>query len=248
MIKSKKTNQAIALTEQASLTGVLTVDEIPETDEFEISKTATAHNPAKRIRFPKENFKRFRLLPERFKKTQNAVEEWNAQVGREREVFPTSMEGNAGYSSLFRVMRRYYSERATYFRSKEGGKLSPEQIREKIYAERITDEKAFREAFDHLMTIPVDWISFNQLFDIAAFSTATAENVWEVIKREAAGEFESGHTAANALEPIGSNTRDAWTRAKYLAIRESFCEEYQPTGGIEISMIDLMAQNWFMTQ
>jgi uncharacterized cysteine cluster protein YcgN (CxxCxxCC family) len=221
--------------------------ELPETGEVEISAEATANRPAKRIRFPRENFKRFRLKPDRFKQTQNAIDQWNEQCRAERAVYTNSFEGMVGYSSLFRIMRRYHSERIAYFRSEEGGSLSNEEAREKIYSEQIEDEEACQKLFEYLMTIPVDWISFSQLWDLARDSTNTAENVWELIKREAANEFESGHLAANSLEPLGSK-RDAWTRAKYIAIRESFCAEYEPRGAIETGMVDLLAQNWFMVQ
>jgi hypothetical protein len=74
-----------------------------------------------------------------------------------------------------------------------------------------------------------------------------AQNMWEMIKREAAIEFESGHRAAAALEPVNYMT-DCWNRASYIGIRESFIEEYQPKGGIELSMIDTIAQAWLMLQ
>lgn len=221
--------------------------ELPETGEVEIIAEATINRPAKRIRFPKENFKRFRLRPERFKQTQNAISEWNEQVRRERGVYANSFEAMTGYYSLYRVMSRYHSEKIAYFRSEEGGAFSYEKAREMVYSEEVKDEESCTKLFNYLMTIPVDWISFSQLWDLARESPTTAENVWELIKREARNELESGHLAANSLEPLGT-PRDAWIRAKYIAIRESFCEEYQPKGGIETGMIDLLAQNWFMVQ
>jgi hypothetical protein len=74
-----------------------------------------------------------------------------------------------------------------------------------------------------------------------------AQNMWEMIKREAALEFETGHRAASAFEPADYMT-DAWNRASYLGIRESFCDEWQPNGGIELSMIDAIAQAWLQLQ
>lgn len=225
----------------------LNMIELPETGEVEISAEATANRPAKRIRFPKENFKRFRLTPERFKQTQNAIDEWNDQCRRERAVYTNSFEAMTGYYSLYRVMSRYFTEQIAYFRSVEGGSFSPEEAREMVYSEEVKDEESCTKLFEYLMTIPVDRISYSELWDLARESPTTAENVWELIKHEAANEFESGHLAANSLEPLGS-ARDAWTRAKYIAIREDFGDEYQPKGGIEAGMVDLLAQNWFMVQ
>ncbi|HMS40594.1 MAG TPA: hypothetical protein PKE69_10230, partial [Pyrinomonadaceae bacterium] len=60
-------------------------------------------------------------------------------------------------------------------------------------------------------------------------------------------EFESGHRAAEAFEPA-DYMRDAWNRASYMGLRESLCEEWQPKGGIELTMIDAIAQAWLQLQ
>jgi hypothetical protein len=85
------------------------------------------------------------------------------------------------------------------------------------------------------------------LSELNSFSAVMAENVWEVIKREARDEFESGHLAASAFEPV-DNMKDAWTRARYLGLRESFVTEWQPRSGVELSMIDAMAQAFMQLQ
>ena len=227
--------------------GKLKLSELQETNEIEISREATAERPAKRIRFPKQSEERFQLKPEKFKGTQEAIDEWNAQCRRERAVYDTSLESCVGYSSLFRVMHTYLSDRVSYYRSAEGGALSFEEARERVYNTEVKDEAAYKELFENIMTIPVDWISFSQLWELSRESASSAENVWEWIKGEARNEFESGHLAAESLEPIG-RVKQAWTRAKYVAIRESFSSEYEPKGGIELSMIDLLSQSWFMVQ
>jgi hypothetical protein len=68
-----------------------------------------------------------------------------------------------------------------------------------------------------------------------------------MIKREAQNEFESGHRAAAVFEPADYLT-DAWNRASYLGLRESLIEEWQPKGGIELTMIDAVAQAWLQLQ
>jgi hypothetical protein len=42
--------------------------------------------------------------------------------------------------------------------------------------------------------------------------------------------------------------KDAWNRASYLGLRESLCGEWQPNGGVELSMIDAIAQAWLQLQ
>ena len=48
----------------------------------------------------------------------------------------------------------------------------------------------------------------------------------------------SGHRAAKALE----FDSDPWDRAQFLAIRQMFIDEWQPRGGIELTLLDQMAQ------
>ncbi len=42
--------------------------------------------------------------------------------------------------------------------------------------------------------------------------------------------------------------KDVWNIARYLGVRESFIKEWQPTGGIEISLIDVLTQAYFQWQ
>ena len=42
--------------------------------------------------------------------------------------------------------------------------------------------------------------------------------------------------------------KDTWNIAKYLGLRESFVAEWQPRGGIELSLIDMLAQTFFQWQ
>jgi hypothetical protein len=62
--------------------------------------------------------------------------------------------------------------------------------------------------------------------------------VWARVKAEASEELESGHRAALALCWDDS----PWQRAQFLAIRQAFVDEWQPRGGIELTLIDQMAQ------
>ncbi len=55
-------------------------------------------------------------------------------------------------------------------------------------------------------------------------SPEMAEALWKLLKEEARNEFESGHRAAEVFEPAHW-LRDAWRRARYLAIRDSFIEQ-----------------------
>lgn len=74
-----------------------------------------------------------------------------------------------------------------------------------------------------------------------------AENVWEMMKREAQSEVESGHLASKALTPV-RHMKEAWNTACFLGLRESLAAEWHPRGGIELNLIDMMAQAFLQYQ
>ena len=42
--------------------------------------------------------------------------------------------------------------------------------------------------------------------------------------------------------------KQVWNIARYLGVRESFIDDWQPNGGIEVALIDMMAQTYFQWQ
>lgn len=219
--------------------------EVPETGEYEITAKATENNPEKKIRFPKDTKERYQLPPDEFEEVQYAIEavQWE---NRQVEVYANSIESAIGYNGLLRVLSKVYNQHVAYLRSERGGSLSLEEARAQAYKKNVTDEEALK-IFDSALTRPTENISFWELMRINDNSPALAQNLWEMMKREAAIEFETGHRAAEAFEPAEYMT-DAWNRASYLGFRESLCEEWQPKGGIELSMIDAIAQSWLSLQ
>ena len=145
--------------------------------------------------------------------------------------------------SVLRELQHAYLGRFAYLRSKEGGSLPPDEARKKAY-EHLDEEQAAK-VIDHLNSIPVDQINFLDISELWGASPQHAEAVWQKIKREAQDEFESGHLAARVFSPV-EWMRDAWRKARYLGVRQSFIEEWQPRGGIELALIDMLAQSFFL--
>jgi hypothetical protein len=195
--------------------------------------------------YPPEVHERFQLPPGEFIESQNQLEEFNAKQ-RKRMVYADSIESAVGYNSLIHLLGHHFVKQVAYYRSTEGGSLSLDEARAAAYRKCENEEQA-EELFDQLMGISVDQIGFADLAELNGFSRAMAQNTWELIKRSAQDEFESGHLAACAFEPV-DYMKEAWTRARYLGLRESFAAEWQPRGGIELSMIDAMAQAFFQLQ
>jgi len=85
---------------------------------------------------------------------------------------------------------------------------------------------------------PADEVSWYTLSPLIEADPEAGWAVWERVKAEAYDELVSGHRAALALCWNDS----PWQRARFLAIRQAFVDEWQPRGGIELTLIDQMAQ------
>lgn len=239
-IKSQKSNELERPKERK-----ITLVNHPETEEYEIQRNSADGRVEEKVRFPKEYKDQLQLMPDDFVNVQNAIEDYTHEK-RTVEVYADSLESFTGYDSLLRVMGKSFSNQVAFYRSEAGGMLSLEDARKEVYRKNITDEEA-NQLLDIIMRMPTEHINFSHLLELNGNSPATAQNVWEMIKREAQREFESGHRAAEVFEPADYMT-DAWNRASYIALRESFIEEWQPKGGIELSMIDAVAQAWLQLQ
>jgi hypothetical protein len=224
---------------------VLTLFDCPESGEYVIDKKLSAADQTEQIRFPKNHIDQLQLMPDEYENVQNAIEEYNLEQ-RTSAVYADSLESFIGYDSLLRVMSKYFGSRVAFYRSEEGGSLTAEEARKEVYRENVTDEEA-AELLDSIMRMPTEQINFRHLLELNANSPRTAQNLWETIKHEAKNEFESGHRAAAAFEPA-DYMADAWNRASYLGLRESLIEEWQPKGGIELTMIDAVAQAYLQLQ
>lgn len=145
--------------------------------------------------------------------------------------------------SLVRVFREEWRSQVAFYRSQEGGSLSLEQAIES--ATHKVDERRAAEILERLLTTPAESINFDDLHRLWTHSPEEAEAVWREMKREARREFMTGHLAATVFEPVDW-MRTAWKRAKFLGVRDSFLDEYEPEGGVEVALVDTMAQAYFL--
>jgi len=88
------------------------------------------------------------------------------------------------------------------------------------------------------LTEPSEQVSWGMLSSLIEAEPEAGWAVWARVKAEASEELESGHRAALALCWDDS----PWQRAQFLAIRNAFVDEWHPRGGIELTLIDQMAQ------
>lgn len=145
--------------------------------------------------------------------------------------------------SLVRVFREEWRRRVAFYRSEKGGSLTLDQAVER--ATRKVDEKRAAEVFERVLTQSTEVTDFSDLHELWTYSPEDAEFVWREMKHEARREFVTGHLAATVFEPVDW-MRSAWKRAKFLGVRDSFIDEYQPEGGVEVALVDTMAQAYFL--
>ena len=145
--------------------------------------------------------------------------------------------------SLVRVFREEWRRRVAFYRSEEGGSLSLDEAIEQ--ATHQVDEQLAAEIFERLLTTSAESIDFDDLHKLWMHSPEEAEFVWRQMKEEAQREFMTGHLAATVFEPVDW-MRSAWKRAKFLGVRDSFIDEYQPEGGVEVALVDTMSQAYFL--
>jgi hypothetical protein len=162
------------------------------------------------------------------------------------EVPINSLEAAVEFGSLLRELQHAYLKRVAFYRSKSGGSLSLEDARASAYHACKDEEEAKRE-LDKLRSYPLDIINFADMLSLMTVAPSMAEDFWLEMKVEALMEFESGHLASKALMPV-HYMRSAWNAASYLGVRASLKDEWQPRGGIELSLIDMMAQAFLQYQ
>jgi hypothetical protein len=85
---------------------------------------------------------------------------------------------------------------------------------------------------------PVDHLTWFSLQSVMDHDPTLGLAGWERIKQSAWDELQTGHRAASVFDWDSG----PWDRAQFLAIRAAFREEWQPRGGIEDALIDIMAQ------
>lgn len=162
------------------------------------------------------------------------------------EVPVGSLESAVGYSSLFRQMHQAFVRRVAFHKTPEGGSLSTEDARARAFHSCTNKEEAKKE-FRTLMGLPLESLNFVDLLELHSFAPRVAERFWERTKLEGRKEFISGHLSANITFPEGY-MKQVWNMARYLGVRESFIDDWKPTGGIEYSLIDMLTQTYFQWQ
>jgi hypothetical protein len=156
----------------------------------------------------------------------------NVQQG-ERHSVTKSVERSpesAEASSIVREMARAFAGTIDFYKSERGGGQSHGDALES--AESMSEWR--RGNIDRAHPEKISW---GEIAAVAETSMADGLELWARIREAADEELESGRRAAMS---IGDNVHPH-DLAQFLAIRDSFADQWQPAGGIEFALVDMMA-------
>src|SRR5215213_5883357 len=144
---------------------------------------------------------------------------------------PPITQPEAEIGSLARQLARGYAELVESHRRSWG--ITTAEAEEKAHTPHD-------RALEMVRTEPVEQIPWWTLATVMEHDPEAALSAWKRIGDAARHEWRSGHRTAQSLERGGT----PWDRARFLALREAFRDDWRPRGGIESALIDLLAQSF----
>ncbi len=150
--------------------------------------------------------------------------------GRRAEVedLITTTDEEAECRALVADMAREFAGLRKFYRD-AGGRTKEEVERD---AESLT---AYRR--EQAKDMPVRELTWGHIGAVADVDMQGAVDLWRRVQHAADDELESGIMPAQS---VGAKT--PIERARFLAIRNKFLDDWQPRGGIEAAMVDTLAQ------
>ena len=137
----------------------------------------------------------------------------------------------AEIGSLSRQLARGYAELVEAHRRSWG--ITSAEAEEKARMPRD-------QALEMVRTEPVEQLSWWMLTTAMEHDPEAVLAAWKRVGDAARQEWRSGHRTAQSLDHRGT----PWDRARFLALRESFRDDWNPHGGIESALVDLLAQSF----
>jgi hypothetical protein len=156
-----------------------------------------------------------------------------------RIVIDTPMPAISGdaseVDSLAGQLARAYRQMAAFYRDQL--QLSGPEADLRARGLDATPEEAAADV-GRIRERPPDQIGWFDLNRLAERDPGAAIDAWKRVRAAARDELASGHRTAQALEWQGH----PWSRARYLAVRDSFRASTPPQSGIEAALLDTAAE------
>lgn len=147
-----------------------------------------------------------------------------------KTIAPVGPSGpSAGTGSLASEMSDAYRQRVEHYR-KEMGLAEADALARDSGGDDVA----------RIEQTPPDQLDWWVLGRATEIDPERARAVWERALDGAREELGSGHRAARAVEANGT----PWERAQFLAVLEGFLADWQPRGGIEVALVETLAQTY----
>ncbi len=152
----------------------------------------------------------------------------DGSITESKKFIETNIE-RAESLSIVQEMARAFASTIEFYKSKMGGSKPHEEA----VKEGLLRSEWRRGYVEGLELEKVEW---GHLAAVAEVSGSDALRLWARVREAADDDLESGRRAAKVA---GDNT-EPFAYAQFLAIRDAFADQWQPNGGIESAMIDMM--------
>jgi hypothetical protein len=126
-------------------------------------------------------------------------------------------------------MSRAFKDTIDFYKAEHGGGLTHADAVQATEGMKGWRLKRIKEG------MPAREINWAELSALGDENLRDAAEVWSRVREAAAVELESGARSAQVISGAS-----AWAFAEFVAIRDAFIDEWQPRGGIEVAMIDIL--------
>jgi len=138
-------------------------------------------------------------------------------------------EERAESLSIVQEMARAFASTIEFYKTDWGGAL----LHDEAVKETLSMNEWRRKNVEGLQPEKVNW---SHLAAVAEIDGNDSLELWARVREAADNELECGIRAGSV---VGIRT-EPYALAQFLAIRDSFADQWQPNGGIESAMIDMM--------
>jgi hypothetical protein len=147
-----------------------------------------------------------------------------AKIAREVYTSPEQAEAR----QIVEQLANAYIGSIEFYKTEYGGSMPHDEA---VQMELSNNE--FRRKYVHEL-VPSS-VSWSHIAAVAEKSMDDGLQLWARVREAADDELESGRRAAKVAGECG-----AFALAQFLAIRDAFADQWQPQGGIESAMIDML--------
>jgi hypothetical protein len=152
----------------------------------------------------------------------------DGSIVESKRIIETNAE-RAESLSIVQEMARAFASTVEFYKSEMGGsKPHEEAIKEALQMNEW--RRGYVEGLE------LEKVGWEHLAAVAEVNGSDSLTLWARVREAADDDLESGRRAAKVA---GDNTQP-FAYAQFLAIRDAFADQWQPNGGIESAMIDMM--------